>query len=398
MFSFFSKTDKKTHLLIECGSASVACAFLVTDADRKPKLVYQKRVSLDTQETEDHRATLATLTKILSKLLREARSKGHAKLENIDAPKRVSDITVTFTAPWYSTSTTRVNQQYEEERTITESYLTGLTTQAEERFYKEAAELFSAEFREAEPVIIENTILQTKLNGYATDNPTDREAFSFDAQLYTSAVPKPVFDGVESAIGEVFSIAHITYHTLPLVSFIALSDLFSSISNALLIDISGERTSLVTVHEGAIRNVSSFAGGTHHFIRRIAEKLNVGTGAAASALAMHDLSKLDPASHDSISNLALEHTNEWFNRYQEQVEKIKKDHPVSLRVVVIATGGMTEYFFTALKKHSEENTKEGVHLLQLTNEHLAKRLRFPESPPPDPFIALEAIVLADNEL
>ncbi|MEX1027464.1 MAG: hypothetical protein WD049_05585 [Candidatus Paceibacterota bacterium] len=393
MFSFFSKTDKQTHLLIECGGASAACAFLVTDADKKPKIVYQKRVIFDTHETPDHRATQAMLTTTLAKLLAEARSAGHAKLEALQAPKRLTSTTVTFTAPWYVASTTHIDQHYEDDRLITESYLADLQTQE-----KDTLPAFPAEFQDAQPVIIDTAILQTKLNGYITTNPTEKSTRNFEAQLYTGAVPQSVFDAVETTIGNVFDISHVTYHTLPLVTHAALSDLFASLSSAVLIDISGTHTTLTTVYDGTIRDVISFAIGTHHLVRHTATELNIGMKAAASALALHDLSRLDTASHETVRDLIAKHTNDWFEEYKKHREQIRKNHPLGSRAIIIATGGMTEYFFTALKKRSEEESTEGVQLIQLTNEHLSKRLRFPESPPPDPFIALEAIVLADNDL
>ncbi|MEX0673089.1 MAG: hypothetical protein WDZ82_00090 [Candidatus Paceibacterota bacterium] len=398
MFSFFSKNDTQTHFLIECGSGSAACALIVTDADRKPKIVYQKRIPFETQENKDHRGTVSSLTKTLAQLLKEVRSTGFEKLTRLDAPRKLSDITVTFTAPWYAVRTPHISQDYKEERVITDDFLTGLKEQEKQKMVVNGASLFSDEFQNESPIIVESIILQSKLNGYTTENPVNKRTTSFEAQLYVSAVQQSVLDKIESLIGETFDISNVSYHTLPLITFFALRDLFTTTSNALFVDISGEATTISAVHDGSIRDVLSFTKGTHGLVHHVADTLHIGTKAAASALAMHDLSVLNPSTHSNINEYIQKYTHEWFTDFSNTVDTIKEKHHVGNRVVIVAGVGLTDYFHDQLTKQNagSENAKHQV--IELKAGQLARRLRFPKTFQPDSFIALEAIVLADNEL
>lgn len=135
--------------------------------------------------------------------------------------------------------------------------------------------------------LIENKIMQVRLNGYKTEDPFGKKAKELEMQLYFAMASKAFLDAAEYAIHKSYRVAQIAFHSFAFPSLVVARGLVETTEDFLLVDIRGEITDVSLIQGDALVESISFPVGTNALVRYAGKKLGATVLETGSLLRMH---------------------------------------------------------------------------------------------------------------
>lgn len=257
------KMTKTTQpvVIFDIGSASIGGAVVFFDK-KIPNITYCTRTQLPFQEVADKRRLLPLIEETLAQVANNVQRDGLRPTEGRSVVPL--EIVCVLSSLWSNTQTTSASFKHREKFRVTDRVMDNLLAQIHKSNKREEKEV---------EITIEEIVINSLLNGYPTQSPLGKEAQHIDVTFLESTVAEELHTKISNVIYGVFSPdISLLFRSFALVSFSVARDMFESVKDFLLIDVTGEITELAVVRDSILEDTLSFPYGRNTLIRDITRK------------------------------------------------------------------------------------------------------------------------------
>jgi cell division ATPase FtsA len=307
--SLFSSQKPKIAVTFDIGSSSVGAAVFLLHPNQKPRMIYSERQDMVFQQELEYTRLVSSMVEKLTDISQKA-------LNAYGAPVGEKSIYCFLASPWYASQTRISKKTFKTPIKISKKLL--------QEMYKKEADAF----RETEigkigddVEIFEIENIQTKLNGYETAEPFEKEASEVQIALYVGIAPSKIVDTVRDRVIKEFHHPVPEIRAFPFASFVVTRDFFHE-KNFLLLDISGEVTDVSVVRDNLLQETASFPFGKNFLLRRITSALHCSAEEALSHFRMSKAGLLEDKTQQKVLEVYGEMGKEWRSEFQKTLQSI----------------------------------------------------------------------------
>jgi hypothetical protein len=197
--------------------------------------------------------------------------------------------------------------------------------------------------------VIENKIMQIKLNGYEVGMPFGKVSSRAAIAQYLSITSKEMLLAIRAAITAGTHKNQVEFHSFTFSAYSAIRDLLNNERNFLMIDVSGELTDISVVSDGVLLENISFPYGENTLIRRVAASLGTVSNEAVSTLKMNQEGKLDAKAKEQIDRTLDEEKIKWLAHFKEVLANISDHYMLPESVFFLGDTTIDKYFADWIK-------------------------------------------------
>jgi len=306
-FSLFgSKShEEKISLVLDIGSASVGAALILLKKKKTPKVLYSTRIPITIPEVVEEHDFTRLMASFVEKALAQVTTKGITTPNFTDLKKKdIQEVVCVFASPWFACETKLVKISEEKQIALTQKYVRELVKKETDIFTKKMGIEGAAE-------VIEEKIINTKLNGYLTSEPYNKKANDIELNLFLGLVPKKIIDLVEKKIEKVLHPKEIIHHSFSLIAYRTVTDLFPADSNSIIFDVTGEVTDISVIEDDVVTQTASVPFGRNTLVRRIAEEKKATNDIALSLLHLYSTEKAETKLYTEIDAIIADSRTKW---------------------------------------------------------------------------------------
>jgi cell division ATPase FtsA len=299
-------SSKENTLLIDIASGSVAVSIINNQKDKVPEIEFSQRLTFDIGN-ENSQSIEARMLQALKNTLITASKVGVKNLKAKGHPTNIDKVLVSFTSLWFVPKL--ITRTIEDNKGIrlTQTHLNSLLKKEEEDFKKDLKEAYKEENE-----VFECEIIGVSANGYHLDNWINKLATSFEITFLLSGTTKGLVRNIEDLALSTFGIKKgIATHSITSILSKIISHSFPNIHSALLVDLSGETTTLLFIHEKVGQKKVMIPFGTASLIRKISENLILPIPIAESSLSLYIKDLLNEDSIKDLNKVFKEAEEEW---------------------------------------------------------------------------------------
>jgi len=251
------------------GSVGMAIVDLSGDAASKPIFAHREflkitDVATSLQDTRALRNALLAASEIYTNAGREA-------LRAYDKGGRVTEVQFVYGAPFARTATRFIKVEDSVPFKVSAEQVTSLLAEAEAK--DEAEHRHSEELSKLNVVLVERSVIHTAINGYLTPSPYGKEATELSLAHISGLVPAELLTLSAEIEDKIAPHATRHTHTFELALFCVVRDLYPSVAQGLLINISAESTELSVMQDEVLIESAVVPCGAHTFLRQVAADL-----------------------------------------------------------------------------------------------------------------------------
>lgn len=299
-----------------------------------------------------------------------------------------------LSSPWYASQTRTINFARPKPFPFTKKFATELIDKDlkafESTYLKNYAEIGS-------PVtLMENKIIEIKLNGYKAPDPFGKRASSLAMHLYFSMSSRALLESLEHVLHRSLHIAPVSFHSFAFASFVIGKEATDT-EDFLLVDIAGEMTDVSIIKEGVFAESVSFPSGKNAILRRIATQFASSEKESLSLLTTYATGKL---THKAASNMDAALTKpkkDWIRRFQEALFQLSNHASIPHKVVLSVDGDVATLFKGAIE--GEEfaqymRTPGKFDAILMEYDLLRKYCKVADGGDRDPFLMIESLFVS----
>jgi hypothetical protein len=395
MFSFFSKDKAELGAVFNIGSSSVGAGLVKFRPDQVPEIVYTTREPIPYQEIVSPERFLTDMVKTLGTVHARLHKEGLAHLKFTQyGSHKMRHVLYAFSSPWAASQTKIASIENPEPVTITREMVQNVIAKAEKSFESEVVDPTHNSELKDKLSVIENRIIQIRLNGYEATEPYGKKAKRVDVSFFISLVPKMVIDRVSDAsLGALHS--HDTHFTsAQLASYSALREIFSGRQGFIVLDIGGEVSDVSVIKNGLILETASFPLGRNFLTRRVSRALSVTNDGALSLLRLYYGGDTDTQVAEALRPVLDNAAHEWIGALHTTLTQISGTLSLPQDLHITLGGDLVPFFMRAVReeKISQFDVVDVPFRVTLVNHELLKKhVSFSSSAVKDPTIALATI-------
>lgn len=405
--SHSSRKGTYTVALFDIGSGSVGVALAEVESGCA-EIRYHKRLPIAIAERPTFEQLSKSMFGTLADLALLLQNKGIARLGGAGEKERgIDTILCVFAAPWYTSKTDLVTVRNKSPFAVTRSII--------ENILADTARDFAGEERKDERFrrgirLIEQSVIETALNGYVVSNPYQKKVQQLDTTIFMSAIPSNVYAKVRSVLGQVFNARRTVCHSFPLVAFSVVRNLFPSSNDFLLVDVTGEVTDITVVRDNVIHEHALVPMGKNALLREIARLLKTVPEEAQSLVKLHlegasSLSRKDQGeTYTAIEQALLKAENEWKKAFEKALQALSREKALPFEVYLSADSSVDEWFARMVEgsgavhrdgRQAYSPGHERAHTVHVLDpETLGKHCVFSNHGPFDVFLAISGLFAA----
>jgi len=332
----FSSHKPKIGIIIDIGSSSVGAAAVLLSSSHKPKIIYSVREEMVFQEHFVFERFASSMFKTLEKVLMD--------ISAVNFPPHSGKFFSCFLAsPWYASQTLLLEKKFKDSVTFDENLLNELQEKEIEIFKLREIEKIG---RDA--IILETKTIQTKLNGYETNNPFGKNAQEIEVAIYASISSEKIVKAITERIKKVFHMSSPQFYSFSLASFAAIRDIFHE-KSFLFMDISGEASDLSIVRDNVLQETITFPLGKNSTIRKIASGLSSSFQEAVSLFRIAKDENLEEKTGRKIKKAMVVASKEWITAFQNALSSVSEKQTFPQDIFITADTDVSSWFIENLQ-------------------------------------------------
>ncbi len=392
--SLFKKPEHEISVVFDVSSRSVGGALLKLSRTEKPQILYTVRLPIPFNKAPNPTELVTSSVNALLKVASTIEKEGIVHLSFTEFKNhKVKDVSLVFSSPWYISQTKIARMQKEKPFTFTESMLKEMMD-SEKTSYEKAAAITS-KTKEKGIELLEQKVIQIKLNGYETAKPFGKTAFSAEANIFSSFTDSLLLKQVKDAVLSSFHPKKVEIHSYPGVAYSVLRDIFPGEDNFIIVDAGGEATEISLVKNGVLLETFSFPMGHNHTLRKISEDLNISRDIAVSSLSpfLDGKTFTKTEGEGKLGNIVEAEKNEWSECFQSALKNLSEQGTVPSTAYLIAEMPFSNLFRDAMKLKTEEKDIRIQSITEINHETLSLHYEQNGIGQGDIFLSTEAIFL-----
>ncbi|MEQ1561325.1 MAG: hypothetical protein ABL899_01220 [Nitrospira sp.] len=389
---FFEEKQEEVSLLIDIGNGSIGGAFVLWKKGKIPNILYNVRLPFVITEDTDSSKLIQGMDALLEQILDLIMDKGFTADFWKKRQKKLASILVSFSAPWFASRTKNIHIVEEKPFTVTSAFLDSIMDK-EEILFKDELKKISPE---SSFVVIEKSIVHTKINGYALDQSVGKKTKILDLSICLSVVAKNIVEKVDKTVSKHINIPKekIFFHSFPLISFTVLRDMFPGISDFIMIDATSEIVEMTVVRDGVIDETVSFPYGRNFVVREIARTLNVPNEVALSTLHMYNENKANDLTVNNVQDVLVNIEKKWSEGLDKAFGQLIDKTSIPKRAYITADADVAGVFMDFLKLPKGDSTsdfRKNLSVVHLNHDRLSDLYETNPTNKQDEFVALLSI-------
>jgi hypothetical protein len=391
-----AKKNNISHfsIIFDIGSSTVGGALVIFAENTDPCVLYTKRIKMAYQQELNFSRFLEGMVVTLSLVVDDIVKNGYELLNKVGShPSRVQDIFCVFSSPWYISQTKTIILNEDKPYIVTQHFIDDLIKRSVEQFKTSEKAKESIQI-ENNAEIIEQRIVEIKLNGYETSNPYGKLASKVELSFYTSMISKDVKSKVSKVITESLHERSIQYHSFALSMYSAIRDSQPDVSDYLIFDFGGEVTDVSIVRVGILVQVVSIPFGSNLLVRKLVSMLNTVPEEVVSKLTLYLKNELHESKSAMFEKALLDIETEWNKLTGGILKGLSTESPLPQRIFHTMSDDLSKLFVIFMKKdnfRAEAMVSEKFNLTALESESLNLFCTFAPQSNRDLFLGMEAV-------
>ncbi|KKQ35320.1 MAG: hypothetical protein US50_C0018G0008 [Candidatus Nomurabacteria bacterium GW2011_GWB1_37_5] len=385
--------NKNLTLILDVGSGSVGGALVLLDKKNngKVKLLYNFRQPIKLLGDWNFDKFLEETINALEIVCKKIES------QKIGAPENIHCF---LASPWFVTQTRIIKFAKEKPFVITKKIITELSQKEInnfESFYMKDGNYFGESHK-----IIDQELLEVKLNGYKILNPFDilkkiGQVKSIEMALFLSIAPEKILNQVNNEINKFYS-AEIFFSSFLLPSFALSRDMFSDTSSFMLMDIAGEIADVSLIKSDILIQNNSFPLGKNFLISSISKSLGKNLSDSETLLDLYLDNQIEKKLAEKLEIILNSCQKEWVRAFQNSLHNLS-NHSISLpsKIIVSADSDVAPWFAKAIKSDhwgQYQLAQEKFDVIMLDEQKLSKLSEVAYGVKKDLFLLLETVYLS----
>ena len=310
--SFLKKIPvREFYILLDIRSSSIAGAIVSVIKNSEPTIEYTVRKKIFFDDSENVENFINKSYKNLEDVLDEIVGVGFKKIKlNKNESMKIEDVFCTLASPWYKSKIKNFSVNEKEPVTFTEEYLNKILVA--EKNIKDL---------EKDNAYVDKKILSVFMNGYQTEDPYGKSANNISLSFYNSFINKKTKKEIREIIFRKLHSKKITFYTHPVLMVSVIKNIFHSMKNFLMIDVSGEITEIGLFRDGIFQSFITVPIGTNFFVRELVSKCSIDKETAVSQLNLLCGNKLDEKCSEKTNEILKSSTKEWSENISSAIKK-----------------------------------------------------------------------------
>ncbi len=305
--------------------------------------------------------------------------------------KTIESAIVSFSSPWFVLKTKHLVISNEKDFLVSEAFLDDVIDKEEIVFVSELANDTQDAFE-----IIEKNIIHTKINGYTLNNPLGKKTKNLDAVLCMSAMDRGVVERVFNSVLRHSQIPKekIALHTFPLVSFTVIRDFFSSGSDFLIMDVTGDMSDITLVQDSVIMQTVSMPSGRNFILRQISKAFDVSIEIAESMLHLYNTEKIQDTEKQKMQELIELVEREWAIYFENALLELSPSLSLPANLYLMAESDVSiiyNNFLSLSKVDSTASFRKSVNIISIDENSVLKFYRNDSIGKADEFIVFVSL-------
>ncbi len=340
-FSLRSKHKEKTILVVDIGSASVGVALVALSPKKNPHILLSEREEIPSQPELSAPKLRRAMEGALGRALRTIGK--NLRKHHYSLPARV---VCTLSAPWSLEKTRHIITESESLFVVTERMVDDILEVDMGNLKQELSGTLPTE----DIFVFERRVLGASLDGYQVSSPFGRKTTRLDTIALFGVSSKKVMDGIVSYIGRVFHTKQIEWSSFSLASFSAIRDIFPHEKDFLLLDITGEATTVSLIKNDLLDQSLFFPRGRNTLIRELSLGMNVPHEAAGSLFKMYLRGTLNEQKHEQVKRILKESSQGWVSRLEKTLTALHKEGNLPHTVFFNADKEVAQFYHEILSE------------------------------------------------
>ena len=387
--SFFKKdTGRQVNLIIDFGNGSVAGALVLFNKNSPPQILYTKRLPLSVSRRVHIKKLSVGAFSILEELVKDIATKGLSRMRSLGVKERVSHTFCVLSSPWFASKTKILQIENAQPIFITPGFIKSLLEKERGIFQNEIKDGNNLE-------IVEEKIVEVRLNGYPTTDPYHKKARHIELAIFLSLTQAAVIRSIEKIVGRFFYAKDMVLHTYPFVAHRVIDEVLHAEEDFIFVDVSAEITEVSYVQKHILVETSTFPIGHNAMVRSVAEKLSVTPDIAASFVNVYSSGDSEKDASNRVEAAYKKVKDEWIANFLRVVSgSVREKLPAKIFITIDKEAAP---FFVNWAKESLSVAQKsvidfrGIPVVELREENLSQFVSFDKDARRDPFIALESI-------
>lgn len=198
--------------------------------------------------------------------------------------------------------------------------------------------------------VLEEKIVDAKLNGYRVEKFYNRKAKDFEVHLFTSFIEKDIYNKIKlyADLSLKKSKNHCS-HSQTLASFTFTRDLYQNKNNYIYVDIGKMITDIYVVIEDVIHGIASFPFGENAIIENISKELKISKEMVLSTLNIKCHGKCDQETENKVDSFIKTGLARWSEKFDKSLRKICEEKDAPLEIIMLANTDLANLFVDKIK-------------------------------------------------
>lgn len=341
LFSFKKKSYLSFVFDIRDTSISVAAARF--EKDKKPELVYCQNFKINSQYSENTNKHILSMVKTLDKAIITTRK----NLIKIGEKSIIKKYSFFIGSPWSVSQSKMIKVIKEKDFSINSDFLSKIVLSEKDRIEKE----IENNSKGVDWKLIEENIIQAKLNGYKIDKIYEKKAKDVEIDIFISFVPQEVLNKISFTTDSRKMIQQT--NSCILSSFTFLRDLYSDKNDFIYIDISESITDIYVVRDDVVFGIISFPFGEKNIIQTISQSSKLSEDLVLSSINIKCHGKCDKKEHDKMEELLKIGMSKWFEKFNETLLKICSEKDIPRNILILPNTDLIDNFAERIKDNTE---------------------------------------------
>jgi hypothetical protein len=273
---FFSSPKKTTELFFDLDSGSLGVLLLRRESSELPTVLFSSRYSFPFTGLFSGK----NLYRKLGSLLEHAFADVHPHLGS--SP---DEITFFLAPPFSVEHVRRAQKDFAPSIILTETNVRMLLDELVVNYKKEIRDTLLDLLPEEEPYLVEQKVVASAVNGYATNTPFGALASSFNADLFLAAMSSAHHAFIRDNLAKRYPRVPISFASRAASLGETIRSVIST-PDLIMVDVGDHQTEITVVRDGMIAQAGTFPLGTHAVIRPLSHELGLPREVALSALSL----------------------------------------------------------------------------------------------------------------
>lgn len=354
-FSFLGAINKKTMgaMLVDVGSGSIGVALTIFKDGEKPALVFETREQLPIGARLSHKRLLPVMISFFEKLVGRVAQKGLPIFSKNEAGVKVEKIIVQLSSPWHISTTKSLHFKFEKSFLLTPIFIKDILSYENKNFLTSVVkDDFSSILGDSrKSMIVEQEVLETKINGYPVKYPIDRMADDFEATVFMSAFPNKVIESAKKFFGRYFPELEPEFHSTTVVYFDVFRHLFPDEGSFIVVHVSGETTDVSVIKNNIITETISFPLGRNFIIRKLMNEVKgINSSIALSMIRVHSDGDTLPKFSAKLREILSQAESDWIELFADSMRDFSKNFFLPTKAFIIAGDNSAPVFADMISK------------------------------------------------